>query len=120
MASVTHFAIPADDVERARAFYERVFGWRFTTFRDEPDFYQVLGAGLEGAIEKRRHPAAEGGANAFICTIGVESVGETERLIREQGGEITLLQFTIAGVGTLIQFRDTEGNIVGAMEYAQR
>ena len=26
---VQHFAVAADDVERARRFYEAVFGWRF-------------------------------------------------------------------------------------------
>ena len=27
--NVAHFAITATDVDRARAFYEAVFGWRF-------------------------------------------------------------------------------------------
>ncbi|HEY1338545.1 MAG TPA: VOC family protein, partial [Bryobacteraceae bacterium] len=29
MPRVNHFAIPADDPERAISFYKRVFGWRF-------------------------------------------------------------------------------------------
>ena len=27
---IRHFAIPADDVERACAFYQSAFGWRIT------------------------------------------------------------------------------------------
>ena len=37
---LAHFAIPADDVERARRFYEGVFGWRIEAW-GPPDFYVV-------------------------------------------------------------------------------
>ena len=33
MNELSHFAINADDVPAARAFYEKVFGWRFTAVR---------------------------------------------------------------------------------------
>ena len=36
--SVVHFEIFASDVERARKFYERVFGWKFEA-AGPPDFY---------------------------------------------------------------------------------
>src|SRR5438045_2402698 len=39
--NVVHFAIHADDVERARRFYEAVSGWRFEAWRP-PVFYHVL------------------------------------------------------------------------------
>ena len=38
--NVLHFAIHADDLERAREFYEQVFGWRFEDW-GPPDFYRV-------------------------------------------------------------------------------
>ena len=38
--SVTHFEIFASDVERAREFYENVFGWTFET-GGPPDFYHI-------------------------------------------------------------------------------
>jgi len=37
--------------------------------------------------------------------------------IASHGGEVTMPAFDIDGVGTLIMFEDTEGNIVGAMQY---
>ena len=54
-ATFRHFAINADDVPRARAFYERVFGWEFTPW-GPPDFYQTrsAGAGFMGALQGRR------------------------------------------------------------------
>ena len=50
-----HFAINADDVGRAKSFYENVFGWRFDPW-GPPDFYQVknAGGGLLGALQGRR------------------------------------------------------------------
>ena len=30
--AVVHFEIPADDVARAKAFYENVFGWKIKQF----------------------------------------------------------------------------------------
>ena len=54
-ATLRHFAINADNVQRAKAFYEKVFGWTFSPW-GPPDFYQVknAGTGLIGALQERR------------------------------------------------------------------
>jgi predicted enzyme related to lactoylglutathione lyase len=39
-AKLCHFAINADDVQRARRFYESVFDWTFEPW-GPPNFYQV-------------------------------------------------------------------------------
>src|SRR6476660_6709791 len=38
--NVRHFAINADDMARARRFYERVFGWRFDAW-GPPNFFMI-------------------------------------------------------------------------------
>ncbi len=38
--NIDRFAIHADDVSRARRFYENVFGWKFEAW-GPPDFYLV-------------------------------------------------------------------------------
>ncbi len=55
MGNVRHFAINADDLSRARRFYERVFGWTFDparqTAQDEviqEDGYHFLGIRVDG------------------------------------------------------------------------
>jgi predicted enzyme related to lactoylglutathione lyase len=30
MPNIAHFAINADNIDRARRFYEKVFGWKFS------------------------------------------------------------------------------------------
>jgi uncharacterized protein len=47
----------------------------------------------------------------------VEDIDEIAAAIRREGGQITVPKMTIPTVGELIQFRDTEGNLVCAMRY---
>ena len=44
MPTLRHLAINADDVPRAKAFYESVFGWRFQPW-GPPEYYQAHDAG---------------------------------------------------------------------------
>jgi predicted enzyme related to lactoylglutathione lyase len=110
------FAIAADDVERARKFYEAVFGWRFEAW-GPPDFYLTHSAGVPGALQKRHEPLTGTGIGTFECTIGVDSVDDIARKVVAAGGRVTMQKTRIETVGTLIFFEDTEGNRVGAMKY---
>jgi len=115
---VVHFAIHADDVERAKAFYSTVFGWTFEAW-GPPDFYNVRTGegGIMGALEKRRTPLSGSGVGAFTCTIGVDDLDATIASINSAGGTVSGEPFPIPSVGRLIQFSDTEGNQVSAMQY---
>ena len=42
--TLAHFSINADNVDRARAFYEKVFGWKFSAW-GPPNFYQIEAKG---------------------------------------------------------------------------
>ena len=108
-------AITADDVERARRFYERVFGWTFEDW-GPPGFFVIRGAGLAGALQERHEPASSG-AQAFEITVGVDDVDEIAKKVMAAGGAVTMQKTRIETVGELIYFTDTEGNRVGAMKY---
>ncbi|MBX3359066.1 MAG: VOC family protein [Phycisphaeraceae bacterium] len=115
---ISHFAIHADDCERAKTFYERVFGWSFEEW-GPPGFWRVHTGqvGVEGALHARHEPLSGRGLRGFECTIAVEDVAKTARMIVAAGGTITMPPFLINGVGTVVKFADTEGNAVGAMQY---
>jgi uncharacterized protein len=118
-AILRHFAINADDVPRARAFYEAVFGWTFTPW-GPPGFYQTRssGAGHLGALQDRR--SIGGRAMPGIeTTFGVDDLAATMAAIEAHGGKVMMQPFHIEGVGRLIFFQDSEGNIAGAMQYEQ-
>jgi hypothetical protein len=117
-ATLRHFAINADDVQRAKGFYESVFGWTFDPW-GPPDFYQVknAGDGLLGALQGRRE--IKPGARMLGCevTMGVDDIAATGQAVEAGGGKVLMGPFHLEGVGRLLFFEDTEGNIVGAMQY---
>ena len=119
MSSLAHFAINADDVSRARSFYEAVFGWSFSAW-GPPDFYQIETGGdaaVRGALQKRRNLVKEERTIGFECTLAVDDLDAVERAVLDNGGSIALPRSVIGGVGTLMFFRDTEGNVFGVMQY---
>jgi predicted enzyme related to lactoylglutathione lyase len=117
--NIAHFDVHADDVDRARKFYQEVFGWRFSPW-GPPGFFMIATGdendpGIHGAVHER--PKDEDHCVGFQCTISVEDIDEIAAAIRREGGQITVPKMTIPTVGELIQFRDTEGNLVCAMRY---
>jgi predicted enzyme related to lactoylglutathione lyase len=121
--NIAHFDVPADDVERARRFYERVFGWRFEPW-GPPDFYLIrtgtdADPGIHGSLSKRLAPVdtRERGRTGFECTIAVDDLGATRAAVVAHGGRIALDEHEIVDVGRMIRFEDTEGNLVCAMRY---
>lgn len=120
MNQPAHLAINADDVESTRIFYERVFGWKFSAY-GPPDFYKIdfgsQPARLMGALQKRKSLLKGEVTRGFECTIAVESLAQTEALIKQHGGAILMAPTTLPGVGHLLFFSDPSGNPVGAMQY---
>ena len=120
--SVVHFEIFASDVERARKFYERVFGWQFEVV-GPPDFYLIVTGpdadpGIKnGLIAKRSGPAAQGSLNGFRCTITVRSIKESMSAVEAAGGKLRSPVVEIPQVGKVVEIADTEDNIACILEY---
>lgn len=115
--ALRHIAINADDVERARIFYEKVFGWSFHPW-GPPDFFTAqTSGGVAAAVHKRREIIPGVKATAYECTIGVDNLASTLADILVAGGRLVAGPFTIPTVGELAFFQDTEGNIAGVMQY---
>ncbi len=112
---LAHFAIEADDVERARRFYESVFGWRFEPW-GPPEFYLIQGAGTHGALQKREKPLPEG-RKGFVCSFAVDDLAASSAAISVAGGTLMGQSHTIPTVGELVSFADTEGNQAIIVQY---
>ncbi len=118
-ATLRHFAINADDVPRAKAFYETVFGWSFQPW-GPPDFYQAPNGGPPGvmaALQARRQIKDGVRTTGPEVTLSVEDIGAAQAAITANGGQLLSKPFHIHGVGTLVWFEDCEGNLLGAMQY---
>ncbi len=120
--NIVHFAVAADDVERARRFYEAVFAWRFEAW-GPPGFFRIHTGttddpGIEGALHGRAEPLTGTGVRGFECTVSVDEIGPVRDAVVANGGTVLLDGYDIPTVGTLLQFLDTEGNVVSAMRYS--
>jgi predicted enzyme related to lactoylglutathione lyase len=113
-----HFAINADDVQRAKLFYEKVFGWTFTPW-GPPNFYQVrnAGAGLLGALQERRELVDGRRTNAFENSFQVDDIRAALAAAEANGGRILMQPYRIEGVGDIGYFEDSEGNVCGVAQY---
>jgi hypothetical protein len=117
-ATLRHFAINADNVQRAKGFYEKVFGWTFTPW-GPPDFYQVwtAGTGVAGALQQRRDLVEGRRANAFETSFGVDDIRATLKAAEANGGRVLMQPYLIEGVGEIGYFEDSEGNVCGVAQY---
>jgi uncharacterized protein len=123
---LSHFAIHADDLERARKFYGSVFGWTFQGFgAPTTDFCQIKDAAGNllaplGAMQSRKFNSAPQPVIGLECSFAVQDVDAIARAIERNGGKIVMPKSAIPGVGWVVKFIDTEGNLVCAVQYDAR
>jgi predicted enzyme related to lactoylglutathione lyase len=115
-SNLAFFAVHADDLPRARRFYEEVFGWRFRAW-GPPGFFLIATGdeadpGIEGALQQRHEISPGERINGYECTIDVEDIDATTAAVVASGGKVILPKCEIPTVGWLIKIRDTEGNLV--------
>jgi predicted enzyme related to lactoylglutathione lyase len=114
MPGFVHVDIAADDPERAAEFYRRVFGWTVTRLEGPVPYWLLSppdGQGPGAGIAKREQPWQ--GATPTIDVASAAAIGES---IAREGGTILVPPTPIPGVGTLVTFRDSEGNVLAALE----
>ncbi len=107
---ISHIEFPANDLERAKAFYGAVFGWEF---RDMEGFenYALYTAGpgeLGGGIGLRGKTAGDVVRNY----IAVDSVDDAVAAATASGGTLVTPKTDI-GVGWYAAVLDPEGNELG-------
>ena len=111
-----HFEIPAENPERAIAFYQTVFGWTFQKW-DGPMPYWLVSTGptdqpgINGGLMPRRDPA-----QPCVNTMDVANVDASLATVTESGGQCVVPKMPIPGIGWLAYCKDTEGHIFGIMQ----
>ena len=108
--SYNHVEIPADDVDRAKRFYERVFGWNFSTIPgfDDYELYRTTadGTGVGGGIGKRSVTAGRAVRNY----ISVDSIDNALPKVTANGGRLVSPKQEVMGQGWYAVVTDSEGN----------
>jgi uncharacterized protein len=121
---VVHFEIPAEDMDRARAFYESAFEWQVnvipglgyaivgTTPSNEQGTPTEVGA-INGGMLARQGPI-----QSPVITVDVDDIDAALARIEELGGSVTIGPTPVGEMGFSAYFTDTEGNLMGLWQTA--
>jgi uncharacterized protein len=131
MSTIVHFEIPADDVERAKKFYNNLFGWKIEKLHSprgdsqltsvatgQPIEYWIItttndkgNKGVGGGIMKRQMPE-----HHVTNYIGVDSVDEYSSKVEKLGGKVFAHKHAVPGMGYFALCSDTENNVFAIWE----
>jgi len=117
MANIAYFQIPADDVDRAKKFYQSLLGWKIepdTTLQDKSLQWQNIitgepqdGTMNTGGLYKRMGPGP------IMNFVRVEDIVKILDRVERRGGKIMMPKTEIKSVGLVAVIQDTEGNSIG-------
>lgn len=125
MNSVVHFEVPADDLERAKKFYQSTFGWQL---QDMPEMDYVLAETVEmGDDNLPKKPGAINGGLADRSgiikhpsfSIDVEDIDTALEKIKASGGTVAREKMSVGPMGFNAYFTDTEGNLISLWQSAK-
>lgn len=127
MPNIGFFEIPADDIDRARNFYQSLLGWRIEPNREmDPavaaamQYQDVITGDAEqgtlnvGGMYKRQ------ASEPFLNHVIVDDVDAVLAKVERLGGKIILPKTEIQSVGLDAIIQDTEGNSIGIWKPATR
>jgi len=102
---IDYIEFPAADVAATKAFYSRVFGWKFTDYG--PDYTSFEDGRLAGGFA-RKDQVPQGGVLVVIYAADLEAV---QAEVKAAGGTIAKDTFSFPG-GRRFHFTDPSGNEV--------
>jgi predicted enzyme related to lactoylglutathione lyase len=118
MDQVVHFELPADDINRAKTFYSKVFGWSIQTF--DPEYFlattvetdeegqpEASGA-INGGIKKRKDKS-----EAPVIVVHVDDIDASIAKAEKHGGKVVLPKMIIDHIMYYARVQDCEGNVIG-------
>jgi predicted enzyme related to lactoylglutathione lyase len=117
MPTIVHFEIPAQDVQRAKKFYEGLFGWKIERMPGPTDYWMISttsgqgGKGVDGGLMPKQHPE-----HRPTNYIDVPSVDEYAAKVEQLGGKVVVPKMPVPGFGYFVVCVDTEGNCLGLWE----
>ena len=121
---VNLFGLPVDDMERAKEFFNKTFGWTFiptgmeghhhfaTTVETDENGNPLKPGGINGGLLQR------GTYNQKVSSIfiKVKSIDETIIKVKKNGGKLIYKKIPVLDFAYFAQIQDTEGNLVSLWE----
>lgn len=113
---ICHIEIEVTDLSRSRAFYEGVFGWKFSDF-GIPDMI-VFGADDKHIGGLMRVDSVSSGNSPSIW-FNVASIDSTLETAQGLGASVLAPKGPVPNVGWSAEFADLDGNRIGIVEFAE-
>lgn len=117
-------SIPADDVPRAKSFYEKVFDW---TFKPSPDptsypeasfaMFYTPSPVLMGAIVKSGKDSANAPGVGIDIYLLVDDIEGTFEKAKSAGGSVAMEKVADGNHTLRGKVADTEGNVIGILKW---
>ena len=129
MDHVRALDIPVDDMQRAKRFYERIFGWEIHPIpgsggsfhaahtvpvdeNDEPKIPRAINGGL---FQRGTH-----GLKETFLEITVPSIEDCLKKVESEGGQLVTPKGPILDIAFFAVVKNTEGNAVGLWEDVEK
>jgi len=111
--ALCHFELMTNDLARSKAFYEKVFNWKF----DEESMpgYALINTGAEPSGGMFAKPENSPGVCANIY-FQVNDIDAALKNAVECGGKVLVPRTPIPNVGEFAMFADPDGIAVGIMK----
>jgi predicted enzyme related to lactoylglutathione lyase len=108
--SMTHIEIPADDVERAKRFYNAVAGWDFQEMEGYADYWLFQSEPQRGGAIGSRGSSVGPVVRHYV---NVDRVEDAVERAEANGGEVVETVQEVPGQGRWAVVLDSEGNELG-------
>lgn len=109
------FEIYVQDMDRAKAFYEKTFGAKLQQLDSPIEIWawpmDAKGIGCKGALVKM--PGKDSGVGGVIIYFPVSECGAFVTRAVENGGRVQNEKKSIGQYGFIAHILDTEGNLIG-------
>ena len=120
--TLVHFEIPANNVEKLKAFYEEVFDWKIVQATGPIEYWAIqtvpvdangmlLRSGVNGGMYKKEVPESKP-VNYFA----VESISDFLAKIEKLGGKVTQPIQEVPEIGWIAAAEDPEGNLFALIQ----
>jgi len=110
------FEIRVEDFERAKKFYEELFGWEFSVSQSSNSIYWNIHTGdnsIGGGFNKK-DLKNDGGGQSVILYIEDDNIEKTLEKVQKLGGKIATSKTLISErAGYFALFRDLDNNLMG-------
>jgi len=117
-ANIIWFEIPADNPNRAKEFYSKLFGWKINLFPGMKDYWHIDTGGSDdtpdGGLMARKHPA-----QPITNYVNVPSVTQFMGKAEKLGGKICVPKTAVPQMGYFAICQDTENNTFAIWERNQ-